>query len=67
MSKIPSPHFQIEIWAIVFSISSLINLEIVYTWPIPKFRWEDLVYNSFFSSQSELHVVQNIVFFFNLS
>ena len=47
MSKIPSLHFQIEIWAIVFSISSLINFEIVYIWPIPKFGEEDLVYNSF--------------------
>ena len=34
MSKIPSPHFPTEIWAIVFSISSLINFEIVYIWPI---------------------------------
>ena len=47
MSKIPSLHFQIEIWAIVFSISSLINFEIVYIWPISKFGEEDLVYNSF--------------------
>ena len=34
MSKIPSPHFQMEGWAIVFSISSLINFGIVYIWPI---------------------------------
>ena len=34
MSKIPSLHFQIEIWAIVFSISALINFKIVYIWPI---------------------------------
>ena len=34
MSKIPSPHFQMESWAIVFSIFSLINFGIVYNWPI---------------------------------
>ena len=34
MSKIPSPHFQMESWAIVFSISSLTNFGIVYIWPI---------------------------------
>ena len=33
MSKIPSPHFQMESWAIVFSIFSLINFGIVYIWP----------------------------------
>ena len=37
MSKIPSPHFQIEIWAIFYLISSLINFERVYVWPVPKF------------------------------
>ena len=34
MSKIPFPHFQMESWAVVFSISSLINFEMVYIWPI---------------------------------
>ena len=34
MSKIPSPHFQMESSAIVSSISSLINLGIVYIWPM---------------------------------
>ena len=34
MSKIPSPHFQMESSAIVFSISSLTNFWIVYIWPI---------------------------------
>ena len=34
MSKIPCPHFQMESWAIVFSISSLINFGMVYIWPI---------------------------------
>ena len=33
MSKIPSPHFQVESWDI-FSISSLINFGIVYIWTI---------------------------------
>ena len=32
MSKIPSPHFQRESWAIVFSISSFTNFRIVYIW-----------------------------------
>ena len=34
MSKIPSPHFQMESWAIVFSIFSFINFGIVYIWSI---------------------------------
>ena len=34
MSKIPSPHFQMEIWAIAFSVSFLINFGIVYISPI---------------------------------
>ena len=38
-----------EIWAIVFSIFSLINFKIVYILPIPKSGSEDLVYSfSFF-------------------
>ena len=34
MSKTPSPHFQMESWAIVFSISVLIIFGIVYIWLI---------------------------------
>ena len=34
MSKIPSPHFQMEIWAIAFSVSFMINFGIVYISPI---------------------------------
>ena len=37
MSKIPNPHFQMEIWdffVFFFSIFCLINFGIVYIWPI---------------------------------
>ena len=63
MSKIPSLDFQIEIWAIVFSVSSLINFKIVYIWPIwPKvwtrgFGLQFLCFVLFFSSTRELHSV----------
>ena len=60
MSKIPSLHFQIEIWAIVFSISALINFKIVYIWPIWPKVWTrrfglQFFCFVFFSSTRELH------------
>ena len=67
MSKIPSPHFQMESWAIVFSISSLINFGIVYIWPIHQSLEKSVRFTiSFFSSQRELHSVRNIDFFVKL-
>ena len=34
MYNMPTPHFQVESWGIVFSWFSLINFVIVYIWPI---------------------------------
>ena len=65
MSKIPSPHFQMESWAIVFSISSLINFGIVYIWPIYQSLDKRICFTilSFFSTQREFHSARNIDFF----
>ena len=61
MSKIPSPHFQMESWAIIFPISCLINFGIVHIWPISKVLIREFgLQFSFFSSQRELHSIGNI-------
>ena len=60
MSKIPSPHLQLETWAIDFSISSLINFGIVYIWPICQCWDKRIWFKFFFSPQIELHSVRNI-------
>ena len=75
MSKIPSPHFQMESWArclgghffsfrrkfcVVFSISFFINFGIVYIWPIYQRVWIRGFGLHFFSSQSS---VTNVDFF----
>ena len=52
LSKIPSPHFQMESWAIAFSIFSLINFGIEYIWPIYQSLDEGIWFTiSLFSSQ----------------
>ena len=56
MSKIPTPHFQIDSWAIVSLISFLINVEIVYVGPIylslDKRIWFTTLFFHFFFSQN---------------
>ena len=65
MSKMPSPHFQMESWATVFSIFSFINCGIVYIWHIyiyislDKRTW----FTVLFLSQRELYSVRNIDFY----
>ena len=62
MSKIPSLHFQMDSWGIVFRISFLINFAIVYIWPI----YQSLIKKIWFtilSSQREFHSVPNIELF----
>ena len=63
MSKTPSPHFQMESWAIAFSISSLINFGIVYIWSIYQSLDKKVWFTTpFFSSQRELHSARFIFF-----
>ena len=64
MSKIAIPHFPMEIWAMVFLIFSLINFEVVYNWPIPKFGLECLVYNFFFYPEESWTLLEILFFFF---
>ena len=52
MSKIPSPHFQMESWYI-FSISSLINFGIVYIWPIYQSLGERILFTVLFFFHSK--------------
>ena len=62
MSEIPSLHFQMDSWGIVFRISSLINFAIVYIWPI----YQSLIKKIWFtilSSQRDLQSVPNIDLF----
>ena len=58
LSKIPSPHFQMESWAIAFSIFSLINFGIEYIWPIYQSLDKEIWFTiSFFFIPRELHSV----------
>ena len=58
MSKIPSPHFQMESWTIAFSIFSLINFGIEYIWPIYQSLDKEIWFTiSFFFIPRELHSV----------
>ena len=64
MSKIPSPLFQMESWAIAFPVFSLINFGIVYNWPIhqsldKKIWWFTII---FLFYPKVLHSVQILIF-----
>ena len=64
MSKIPSPHFQMESWAIVLSMSSLINFRIVYIWPMYQIldKWIWLTILLFFYPKESCTLFEILIF-----
>ena len=62
MSKIPSPHFQMESWAIDFWISSVVIFGIIYIWPIYQSLDKRIWFTILFFRPKESCTLRNIFF-----